>query len=186
MAKRHFAYQHPTFGTKNKPNTPSYWQRSVYYWWFEYLKRNEGYRDTCKMHGVGNYAELYTLFGDVHANDFKAWWTESGRGVKLFAEPVASYELIELQQPISVSSVVNPDLVYLQVPLNLPKRYLKKRFDEIISKYHEGKRGHTYARKSMAMYSFIGQPNIPALRLTLCMTIVEHTQNCRFIKLAWR
>ena len=172
MAQRHFPYQHPTFGTKLKPKSASYWERSVYYWWYEYLKRNNDYRLTCENGGKGKLAGLYEEFGDVYASNFKDWWTEDGRGVKLFAEPVVNHDLIELTQPLTADDLSNPDLIYLQVPKNLPKRYLKQQFDKIIRKYHSGKRGDTYARRKRQgdfkeRYKVQGQPNIPALRIAL-------------------
>jgi hypothetical protein len=55
------------------PNAPG-WKCSVYYYWWEYLRRHAGYRDTCHNAGKGEYAELYKSFGDVHAGDFETWW----------------------------------------------------------------------------------------------------------------
>jgi hypothetical protein len=50
------------------------WKCSVYYFWWEYLRRHDGYRETCLNGGVGEYAELYGSFGDVHATGFNDWW----------------------------------------------------------------------------------------------------------------
>ena len=43
--------------------------QSVYYMWFEYLRRSERYRDICHKQGVGSdplLKNLYAHFGDVH------------------------------------------------------------------------------------------------------------------------
>jgi hypothetical protein len=50
------------------------WQCSVYYYWWEYLRRHDGYRITCANAGAGDYAALYKYFGDVHISDFNTWW----------------------------------------------------------------------------------------------------------------
>lgn len=50
------------------------WKCSVYYYWWEYLRRHSGYRDTCQNAGEGEYAVLYKAFGNVHAGDFESWW----------------------------------------------------------------------------------------------------------------
>lgn len=55
------------------PRAPG-WQCSVYYYWWEYLRRHDGYRMTCAHKGEGEYAALYKYFGDVHASDFHTWW----------------------------------------------------------------------------------------------------------------
>jgi hypothetical protein len=50
------------------------WKCSVYYYWWEYLRRHDGYRETCQNGGRGEYATLYRSFGDVHSGDFHDWW----------------------------------------------------------------------------------------------------------------
>lgn len=50
------------------------WKCSVYYYWWEYLRRHEGYRATCVAGGQGEHAELYRWFGNVHEGDFHDWW----------------------------------------------------------------------------------------------------------------
>lgn len=50
------------------------WKCSVYYYWWEYLRRHDGYRETCRLQGKGEYAELYRWFGDVHTVAFHDWW----------------------------------------------------------------------------------------------------------------
>jgi hypothetical protein len=52
------------------------WQCSVYYYWWEYLRRHEGYKETCRNGGSGEYTVLYADFGDVHAGSFLSWWSE--------------------------------------------------------------------------------------------------------------
>ena len=74
MKSRHFPFAHPTFGTQSNPKSSSHWKKSVYYWWFEYLRRNEQYKLTCENNGYGDCEELFKLFGDVTSTDFKKWW----------------------------------------------------------------------------------------------------------------
>lgn len=65
-------------------NTPKS-QRSVYYYWWLFLKEHEGYITCCEAGGEGEYASLYSDFGDVRDDDFMKWWTRGGR--KLFCIP---------------------------------------------------------------------------------------------------
>ncbi|WP_396190148.1 hypothetical protein, partial [Flavobacterium sp.] len=69
---RHFPYKHPTFGTKNRPKPPSAWKGSVYYWWWEYMGRNEEYQIACQSSDKGKYAALFEDFG-VLGDDFQSW-----------------------------------------------------------------------------------------------------------------
>ena len=83
---RHFAFAHPLFRQKQSTSGVR-WDNSVYYLWWEFLRRHDGYKKTCENGGNGKYAELYADFGNVHEGTFKEWWTKDGRGARLFAEP---------------------------------------------------------------------------------------------------
>lgn len=165
MVARHFPYQHPTFGTDKRPKPESAWKDTVYYWWWEYLRRHEGYKRTCQQGGKGRFAKLYEDFGDVHTTDFKTWWKE--RAVALFSEPEKEKLFALIEDQIPQEDIDNPNLLFIQVPLNLPIRTLKQRFDGLLKKYHQGKQGIRHARSSHAKYPVIGQPHTYALMTTL-------------------
>lgn len=164
--KRHFAYQHPTFGTAKNPKTASHWQNSVYYWWFEYLRRNEDYKRTCEKGGKGKCAKLYEDFGDIHSVDFKTWWTTDERGARLFAEPPTPSIRVIQGDAIVLGTTDNRSLV-LEVPLNLPINHLVKRFREVVSKFHAGKRGQRHNAKSQARYQVQGKVDVGFLQRAL-------------------
>jgi len=161
-AHRHFAYRHPTFGTAKSPKSVSHWQGSVYYWWWAYLRKNADYIACCEAGGIGAMSALYQDFGDVRGDDFKAWWSEGSRAIRLFAEPAAEDVVRELAEGEVAPD--QEDALTLVFPLNMPKRYLQRRFNELLKKYHTGKRGFQNAKKSLARYKFEGQPNVPALK----------------------
>ena len=154
-SQRHFAYRHPTFGTVKAPKSVSHWQGSVYYWWWAYLRKNADYIACCDAGGEGAMAALYQDFGDVSADDFKAWWSEGSRAIRLFAEPAAEDVVRELTGGEMAPN--QEDVLTLVFPLNMPKRYLQKRFNQLLKKHHTGKQGVQYAKKSRARYKFEGQ-----------------------------
>ena len=164
-SQRHFPYRHPTFGTVKSPRSVSHWQGSVYYWWWAYLRKNADYIACCESGGSGTLSALFRDFGDVRGDDFKAWWTEGSRAIRLFAEPPAQSVVRELKGGDAVPDI--EESLTLVFPLTLPKRYLQKRFNELLTKRHTGKRGFQHAKKSRARYKFEGQPNVPALRQAL-------------------
>lgn len=180
---RHFPYKHPLFGTKNSRKTGA---NSVYYWWWAYLKRNKEYLNCCESDGNGKLAELYADFGDVRGSDFKAWWEEGGRGVRLFAEPRAE-ELVRVIE----GGAAAPDgdgLLTVCFPMNLPKRYLMRRFADLLEQSaHTGRRGRQYAKSSQAKYQIKGQPNIPALKRALAVyDKVEEAKKMKPKKPYWK
>ena len=137
--KRKFLHSTPKFGTKNSPSLPSTWSNSIYYLWFEYLRRNEDYRLTCENGGKGKCAKIYKNFGDIYSQDFKTWWQTNDNGANLFAEkPKRSIEIIQDKQ--SFPKNLDETLV-LSIPLSLSSSYLINRFKQILKKQHKGKRG---------------------------------------------
>ena len=162
---RHFPYQPPTFGRRENVKDESAWKKTIYYLWWSYLKRNEDYLKTCESSGKGSLSKLYEDFGDVRTDDFKAWWTEDGRGARLFSEPPAQ-ETIRVVSKDEIGSL-DEDLLLMSVPLNLPKKFLLQRFRTLLAEKHKGERGKQYAKRSKAKYQFKGQPNIEALLLAL-------------------
>ena len=60
-------------------------QRSVYYFWWLFLKEHDVYMKTCAANGDGECAQIYADFGDIRDDDFMAWWKRIGR--YLFCEP---------------------------------------------------------------------------------------------------
>ena len=69
----HFAYAWPVKDPKRSkrvlppPPFPEAepWQCSVYYYWWEYLRRSDAYRKTCEAKGKGKLSKLYADFGNV-------------------------------------------------------------------------------------------------------------------------
>ena len=96
-ARRYFVHAPPVQGvgfggrkSKRRQPKPPYkgappMQCSVYYWWWEFLKRHEGYKETCLNGGKGKYAELYKELGNVHEGGFWEWWKAHQH---LFEEPL--------------------------------------------------------------------------------------------------
>jgi hypothetical protein len=166
MALRHFPYRHPTFGTAKAPKSPNHWKVSVYYWWYEYLKRNSEYKKTCERGGVGKCDDLYKLFGDVHAHDFKVWWSEGDRGAKLFANPPTPSITI-LNQPDDSPVLFKDDALLLQVPLGLPITHLVQSFRKLVTKHHSGKKGHTRVKLSTAQFVPKGKVDVGFLEIAL-------------------
>lgn len=176
---RHFPYQHPTFGRSNKPKTPRNWEDTVYYWWWEYLRRNEDYIETCVLNGTGKCAKVYADFGDIRNKTFKEWWSENDRGATLFANR-DSEDTLRIVEKHEVDSLA-PDLILLSLSLDLPMKHLVNRFRKLVGEIHKPRRinkleisngknttrGYQYAKSSNATYRFEGQPNIKALKFSL-------------------
>ena len=162
---RKFAYQHPLFGRSKKDKQKEMYKNSVYYLWWEFLRRNKDYAKCCENGGKGKLAELYFDFGDVHGCEFKEWWDDNRRGVQLFAEQLVDFnvKLIGTQESLHVTDFV----MNVQIPLNLPKRFILKEFNKLLKKHHKGRRGIRTNRFSSARYPVTGHVDIAALQKCL-------------------
>ena len=85
-------------GRPNPPfrNAPPH-QRSVYFYWWAFLRENPDYINCCDQDGAGPMAELYRDFGDVRSDDFMGWWRRGGR--LLFCEPIDERIEVYLSPP---------------------------------------------------------------------------------------
>ncbi len=132
---RFFVYAPPLLGarkSRRKPPQPAdqkseRWKWSVFYYWWEYLRRHEGYRETCQAGGAGKFARLYADFGDVHSVDFWSWWKAHS---DLFAEPEARQaELIESSE---VRDQEGDEFIYIRIPRENPLKLTLKQATRIL------------------------------------------------------
>ena len=169
LGKRFFVHAYPIFGKKLKDGTlaskrhrrlnvafsgAEAWQNSVYYWWWEYLRRSDEYKHCCKQKGRGKLAVLYSDFGDVftyETADFWTWWTEKvngyeTRGEYLFAEQVA--RKMEVSDEADFGDL--EDALIVKVPLEVRTTYLVRNFRRMLNDYEQ--RVKQARKKSRARY----------------------------------
>jgi hypothetical protein len=169
--QRHFSLKHPLF-RKTKTPTGVEWRKSIYYLWWEFLRRHDGYKATCENDGKGRYAKLYEDFGDVHTLGFREWWTKGDRGARLFAEPAAPQTVQRLTKDDVAS--LGPDwddefVLVIAAPISLPKRYIQNRIAKLLKSHHPGKPGKRTLKESRALYPVANQFNIHSLQIALAV-----------------
>jgi hypothetical protein len=143
-------------------------KQSVYYWWYEYLKRNEQYRRCCHSGGKGRLAGLYRDFGDIFTGRFKDWWEADNRGERLFAEPLAPVRLEELRTADDWDAEWTRNAVLVVVvPLGEPKRRIERWFDRLLKRRHTGRPGHPTKQESGANYKVHSNFSVLALEQML-------------------
>ena len=132
------------------------WKCSVYYYWWEYLRRHGGYRQTCESMGKGKYTELYADFGNVHEGDFWGWWTEHA---ELFAEPPIRHVSVEH------SVLTNQNTLTMSVPLENKLSVSMKQIRRVLEpEVQEAPRKKT---QSQAKYPVSTKPVLRTLHLHL-------------------
>ena len=165
--KYHFPAKSPRFGRKDNPLPLTHQQASCYFWWWEYLRRNEDYRKTCEKGGKGKCAKLYQDFGDVFSVDFRTWFNKDDRGPRLFAEPhIPDMKVVTLD---TAKERMTEHTILVTVPLNLTQAHLLKTFRSILNKHHKGKRGERVKQTSQAKYQLVGKEDTAFLETALAV-----------------
>jgi hypothetical protein len=162
----HFPYAHPLFGRAKTTQIDSQGiKRSPYYWWWEFLRRSSRYASTCANGGKGPLKDLYRDFGDVHNIDFKTWWKDGDRGAKLFANQSREERVLIYRSGDSIEWV--DSMIYIMVPIGLPRKHIEARIKSILDKEHKGKQGKRYTSQSTARYIPQSAVNVNALEMRL-------------------
>jgi len=167
---------------KNLPKPPSKntprFLRSVYYYWWAFLRLNESYIECCKKGGKGQHAALYRDFGDVRnearpkiekdADHFKAWWVE--RGAFLFCEPQEFPMPQLIERPVEGMNyganlmISVPYSNELEETIHQIRMLLRPKFEE-----HYRNEGDS----SKALYRQADKCNLSALEYSLQLVIAE-------------
>jgi hypothetical protein len=165
--KYHFPAKSPRFGRKTNPLPLPYQQASCYFWWWEYLRRNQDYKKTCENGGKGKCTKLYQDFGDVYSVDFRTWFNTDDRGQRLFAEPhIPDMKVVTLE---TAKERMTEHTILVTVPLNLTQAHLLKTFRSILNKHHEGERGVRVRQTSQAKYQLMGKEDTAFLEMALAV-----------------
>lgn len=141
--KTRFLAKHPLLGRANKPAPLHLQQRSPYYWWWAYLKRNQDYLACCEKEGTGPLASLYDDFGDVRGDSFRAWWGgRLQRGALLFGEERLSYRLTRLTSKDEwLDEWTSEDVAVVAVNLSVGRRKLQSDFAQLLQEISLRKQG---------------------------------------------
>jgi hypothetical protein len=163
-----FVYAPPLLGVRKsrrkepQPADPKSerWKWSVFYYWWEYLRRHEGYRQTCEAGGIGQFAKLYADFGDVHSCDFWSWWKSHSH---LFSEPEA--RKAEPFDPSDMQEDDQSEFIYIRIPRENPLKLTLKQVTRIVKpKLVKRERNKIITQ---ARYKVAAKPLLPSLDMHL-------------------
>jgi len=154
----HFIYKHPLFGKRKETQSGVWFERSVYYLWYEYLRRNEKYKAYCgknafptnvkvksieelrklayensktRKKGTKTIAKLYEDFGVIHSVGFKSWWRERGRF--LFCEKVDLQRVEEISSTKEYEEYQADEVLTIAIPINKNVAWLRQQINDKIS-----------------------------------------------------
>jgi hypothetical protein len=162
--KPRYEHTEPKFRATPSPREAQQWRKSVYYWWWRYLRLNEDYRRCCESKGRGSMRAIYKDFGNVFDVDFRTWWLDGKRGETLFAEPAATLTLRELHDAKEWDKSWNrKDVMVISVPLNEPKWLLTRWFSRLLKDRHSNMVGKVKKQDGDDHRSVCGKYSVKAL-----------------------
>ena len=141
------------------PNAPPY-MRSVFYYWWAFLRESEDYIATCANNGKGKLADLYKDFGDIREDKFFDWRRRTGRN--LFCEPVDR----QIQVVTSEHVAHADDRVVLSIPVTGDMGRILAELKSLLNDSFREVRKSSY-RDTHARYPVHTKPVLTALHLML-------------------
>ena len=165
----HFVNNHPRFTKtkrKKQSNKGVWYEDSVYYLWFEYLRRNSKYKAYCETKkGSKAIAQLYKDFGDIHATEFKDWWNKTGQ--YLFAESVDLERVEEVASASQYAKCKKDNVLMLAIPIQKNKKWLETQIGKHLEKKRSEYGVNNRGAASTAQYTLHTIPDIPSLKNSL-------------------
>jgi hypothetical protein len=171
-----FLATHPLLGTSKKPSSQSNLERSIYYWWWAYLKRNIEYMNYCekpKYNSTSYLSNLYRDFGDIRSNDFRNWFGgKNQKGPYLFGErEISKINLFELKDSSDWGKDWNKDIHVIALNTKIGKTRLKRYFNSYLQRLFKDKKNLTRARiridRGTSRYTLHQNFNVKSLKKNL-------------------
>lgn len=140
------------------------YMRSVYFFWWAFLREHAGYRRYCDTR-EGDHQQLFRDFGDIGRDDFMFWW--DGKGRFQFCE--ALERNVRVHQPDAegrITDIRNPaEKIVLSLPAHGDLRRILAEVEELIIR--ERPDIEAKASWSDAKYQVAAKPVLSSLHMHL-------------------
>lgn len=143
-----------------------YWDRGIYRLWLTYLKEAD--------YKAEPIASVYAEWGDLDAVDpsdgksFNKWWAKHWKVI--FAEEVEQpVQMREIGSPDDMLHCDNPEVMYLEIPLDKSRKHLLKAFQtKIKGKLAAVSLQQKHRKDSKAKFRIDSpKPQLPTVKLAL-------------------
>lgn len=122
-------------------------RESLYFWWFEYLKRSWKYQNACSQSVILTSAmqreyeqwwtsggkALFNAFGDIFATDFWNWWSKHGAylfGIRSKDE-LHTFNTVRDANALK-EEIANGEFQLVAIPATLSKRAIQRKLGELL------------------------------------------------------
>jgi hypothetical protein len=171
---RYFLAKHPLLGTKNKPAALKLQERSPYYWWWAYLKRNSEYIACCEKGGKGKLASLYADFGDVRGDEFRHWWgAPNNKGAYLFLEQPLELSVQKIDTQQDWDERWGDNVMVVAVNLDWGRRKAQKEFANLLQSESFSQRGRKAMGKTFSTARYSLHRNFTTNNLKVMLSVYD-------------
>lgn len=116
---------------------PENYQDSVFYWWFEFLKRSESYEHQCE---IGEGGTVYQDFGNVFGVDFLEWWNNDDR--ELLFLPGTSFGVWPVENIKDLKQALSEQWLVVKIDPRCTKKTILYWLEEMLFSQQPEVRGH--------------------------------------------
>lgn len=148
----------------NYPRTENY-KESVFFWWIEFLKRSDSYRQQCK---AGEGGAIFKDFGNIFEEEFLDWWNNDDR--ELLFLPGTSLGVWPLENVKEFKEALSEEWLVVKIDPKCTKKTIMYWLDDLLFSHQpdvRGKRNHDVIEPPK--YETFARPNVPALKKTLAI-----------------
>ena len=139
------------------PETVALFERDtraiMYYWWYEFLRLNEGYEKCCRAGGRGEFARIYRDFGDVHKFEFLKWWNTFGPNVAgPYLEPFIAVEITSKADLSQFGRLPDPSVLVVAIHAYAKKEEIEAEISKMLERKQPKTRGRPEWDTGLADY----------------------------------
>jgi hypothetical protein len=148
----------------NYPSSENY-KESVFFWWVEFLKRSDSYRQQCE---AGEGGEVYQDFGNIFDIEFLDWWNNDDR--ELLFLPGTSLGVWPVENVKQFKEAVSEEWLVVKIDPKCTRKSIIYWLDDLLFSHQPDVRGqlnHNVIERPK--YETFSRPNVPALKKTLAI-----------------
>ena len=144
---------------------PENYEESVFFWWVEFLKRSDSYKQQCES---GKGGAVFQDFGNIFNVEFLDWWNNDDR--ELMFLPGTSLGVWPLENVKEFKEALSEEWLVVKIDPKCTRKTILYWLDDLLFSHQPDTRGqHNNDVIEPPKYETFARPNVPALKKTLAI-----------------
>lgn len=145
--------------------SPENYEESVFYWWFEFLKRNYSYKKQCEI-GFGGV--VYQHFGNIFDIEFLDWWNSNDHELLFLPETSLGVWPVKNNKDLK-KALADEWMVFSFDPKCTKKTILYWLEEELFSQLPDARGKQNVGVTELPTYKPYTKPDVQSLKKTLAI-----------------